>query len=355
MKTLKPIVTLFFALLLLNSCSDDTNENTDPPISGDYKDGYFVTNEGPFQNGSGTITFVGNDGTVEQSVYKKVNGEDLGNIVQSMALHDDKAYIVVNNSHKVVVTDRYTMEKIAIIEGVDINNPRYFVTYSKFGYLSNWGDPANPSDDFIAMIDLATNEVIKTIPVGEGPENMVVSNTTLFVNLEGGYSQNNKVISIDLRSNEVEAITIVGEVPNSSSVDFLGAVWILCGGNPSWTGNETAGRLYKISDSDVSYFEFKLEDHPEHLTYGNGRLYYNLNGKVYEMMLSDNDLPTDSMNGFDGYYYTLKYNDSKLYAADAKDFASEGDLKVFDISSAALLETITTGIVPGDIDFQQTQ
>lgn len=355
MKTSNQIINLFLALFLFSACSGDSNENTDPPIYGDYNDGYFVTNEGPFQNGSGTITFVGNDGTVEQSVYKKVNGEDLGNIVQSMALNDDRAYIVVNNSHKVVVVDRYTMEKIAVIEGVDINNPRYFVVYDKYGYLSNWGDPTDPSDDFIAMIDLATNEVIKTIPVGEGPENMVISSTTLFVNLEGGYNQNNKVIHIDLRSNEVKSITVVGEVPNSSSVDFLGAVWVLCGGNPSWTGNETAGRLYKISGSDVSYFEFELEDHPEHLTYGNGRLYYNLNGKVYEMILSDEDLPTESMNGFDGYYYTLKYNDDKLYAADAKDFASEGDVKVFDIPSVKLLETITAGIVPGDIDFQQAQ
>jgi len=355
MKTLKVIPIFFLAILLFISCSDDNDNDTDPPISGDYKDGFFVTNEGPFQNGSGTITFVGTDGTIEQSIYNKVNKEDLGNIVQSMLLNDDRAYIVVNNSHKVVVANRYTMEKIDIIEGDNINNPRYFIVYKNVGYLSNWGDPNDPSDDFIAMIDLATNEVVNTIPVEEGPENMVISDATLFVNLEGGYSQNNKVTSIDLRTNEVKTNTIVGEIPNSSSVDFLGTVWVLCSGNPSWTGNETAGRLYKITESDTSYFEFGPEDHPENLTYGNGRLYYNLNGKVYEMVISDNLLPAEKMNGFDGNYYTLKYNDEKLYATDAGDFASEGTLKVFDIATANLLETITTGIVPGDLEFQQPQ
>ncbi len=352
MKILKQITFLFFAILLFNSCSDDNGNDIDPPISGDYENGYFVTNEGPFQNGSGSLTFVDDDGTITQNVYKKVNEEDLGNIVQSMVLASDKGYIVVNNSHKVVVVNRYTMEKISIIEGSNINNPRHLVILDNVGYLSNWGDPTDPLDDFIAVIDLITNDVVRTISVGEGPENMVITNTKLFVNLEGGYSQNNEVTAVDLQFNEVDTVITVGEVPNSSCIDFLGTVWVLCGGNPSWTGNETAGRLYKITETSISYYEFGPEDHPEHLTYGDGKLYYNLNGKVYQMDIDATNLPSEALNGFNGYYYTLKFNETKLYATDAGDFASEGTLKVFDIASANLLETITTGIIPGDVDFQ---
>ena len=352
MKILKQIPFYFFAVLLFISCSVDNDEDNDPPIAGTYSNGYFVTNEGPFQNGSGSITFVGYDGTIEQNVYKNVNEEDLGNIVQSMVMAADKGYIVVNNSHKIIVVDRYSMAKITTIEGDNIYNPRYFVVFNTTGYVSNWGDPTDPSDDFIAIIDLVTNEVIKTIPVGEGPENMVISNDILYVNLEGGYSQNNKVVTIDLNSNETKTIKTVGEVPNSSSVDVSGTVWVLCGGNPSWTGNESAGRLYKITESNISYFEFGSEDHPEHLTYGNGKLYYNLNGKVYQMNISDTILPIEAMDSFDGYYYTLKFNDNKLYATNAGDFTSEGTLKVFDIGSGNLLQSITTGIIPGDVDFQ---
>lgn len=352
MKILKQITPLFFAFLLFYSCSDDNGNDMDLPISGDYKNGYFVTNEGPFQNGSGSLTFVDDDGTITQNVYKKVNEEDLGNIVQSMVLANDKGYIVVNNSHKVVVVDRYTMEKIAVIEGNKINNPRYFVVLDNVGYLSNWGDPTDPFDDFITIIDLITNEVVRTISVGEGPENMILTNAKLFVNLEGGYNQNNKVTTIDLQSNDVDNVITVGEVPNSSSVDFLGTVWVLCGGNPSWTGNETAGSLYKITETSISHYEFEPEDHPEHLTYGDGKLYYNLNGNVYQMDIDATNLPSEGLNGFDGYYYTLKFSDTKLYATDAGDFASEGTMKVFDIASANLLETITTGIIPGDVDFQ---
>ena len=349
MKTLKKPGILFFILILI-SCSE--NGSVDDPLSfGDYENGYFITNEGPFQNGSGSLTFVDDDGTITQNVYKKVNGEDLGNIVQSMALAYDRGYIVVNNSHKIVVVDRYTMKKITIIEGNKINNPRYFAIFNTTGYISNWGDPNDATDDFISVIDLIANSVIKIIPVGEGPENMVISNNKLFVNLEGGYNQNNKVSIIDLLTNEVESVVTVGEVPNSSWVDITGNVWILCGGNPSWTGAETAGRLYKLTTNNMSYFEFAIEEHPEHLTYGENKFYYNLNGKVYQMDVADNSLPNDALSGFDGFYYTLKFNDGKLFATDAGDYNSEGSLKVFNVSTGSLIETINTGIIPGDVDF----
>ena len=81
MKKSNLILGSLFSILLITSCSDETSP-VDPerPI-GDYENGYFVTNEGPFQNGSGSITFVGDDGVVAQNVYSTVNSEVLGNIV----------------------------------------------------------------------------------------------------------------------------------------------------------------------------------------------------------------------------------------------------------------------------------
>jgi hypothetical protein len=129
MKKLNIIIVLIF-LILFASCSED--DSSSEPL-GDYENGYFVTNEGPFQNGSGSLTFIGDDGKVSQQVYKTVNSEDLGNIVNSMYVEGDRAYIVVNNSHKIVVVNSFTMEKITTIEGDDINNPRYFVAFVGMG------------------------------------------------------------------------------------------------------------------------------------------------------------------------------------------------------------------------------
>lgn len=350
MKNLKSIV-LILVLLSINACTDD--ESPQLP-KGVYENGYFISNEGPFENGTGSITFVGEDGTVEQNVYKSINSEDLGNIVNSISLFGDHAYIIVNNSNKIVVANRYTMQKIAVIEGDKINNPRYFIANNNKGYVSNWGDPLNPNDDFIAVIDLNTSSITSTIAVEEGPENMHVVQNNLFVCLEGGWGMNNQIVVIDTDTDLVKRSISIGDVPNSISADDLGNVWVLCGGKPSWTGNESPGSLFKIGAGNyaVSKFEFALTEHPEHLTMEAEHMYYSLNGKIYMMDSKSSELPNESMSGFDGYYYSMKVNNGELFATDAKDFNSEGLLKVFNLTSGVLLESITTGIIPGDIVFQ---
>ena len=340
----------FFAIFL-QACSDN-NEVPDEPL-GDYEQGYFVTNEGPFQNGSGTITFIADNGQVSQNVYKTVNNEDLGNIVNSMAIIGEKGYIVVNNSNKVVVVNRNTMEKEAEIKGNEIINPRFFVAYNGKGYISNWGDPLNANDDFITVVSLETNAVLNTIPVGEGPEKMIINADKLYVCLQGGFGSNNQVVVVATSDDSIQESLTVGDVPNSIKEDSQGNLWVLCGGKPSWTGNETPGFLYKIvpGNNSVSSFEFDSSEHPSLLNSDNGKLYYSLNGEVFQMDDADDVLPVTSLTGLGGFYYSMNVRNGELYATDAADYASEGSLKVFAISSGSLLETIATGIIPGQVVF----
>lgn len=351
MKKLNYVINLIMLTVLFLACSDDETPPPEPP--GAYENGYFVSNEGPFQNGSGTITFVGDDGQVVQNVYSKENNEDLGNIVNSMEIVGDLAYIVVNNSGKLVVVDKNTMEKITIIEGDEIENPRYFVADNGIGYLSNWGDPLDSTDDFITVIDLSTQTIVRTIGVGEGPEKMLVSGDYLYVCLKGGYNFNNQVVAINLNALSVEENITVGDVPNSLVADSNGDIWVLCEGVPSWTNAETIGTLYTIDKNnfDVSNFSFDMGDHPVLLNIELNDMYYHLNGQVYKMNIQDSELPEQSVSGIAGSFYTMEVNQGELYTTNAGDFASEGTLKVFDLVTGTSSNTISTGIIPGDIVF----
>lgn len=345
----KQLITRILILIFLAvGCSDD--KIVELP-AGDFADGYFITNEGPFQNGTGTITFAGSDGTVRQEIFRTVNGEDLGNIVNSMFVYREKAFIVVNNSSKVVVADRNTMEKQAVIEGSGIENPRHFIVSDGVGYVSNWGDPNDVSDDFISVIDLNSYAILKRIEVGEGPERMLSTPTGLFVALQGGYGQNNKVLLIDTTLNEVKETIEVGDVPNSLAADNAGNVWVLCGGRPAWTGNQTNGSLFRIQPNDRSTtsFDFGEEEHPGLLNIDGNQIFFNLDGKVYQMSPSSAELPSEPLSGLDGYYYSMTVKNGELYGTDAADFASEGTVKVFSVSSKTLLNTIEAGIVPGSV------
>ncbi len=53
----------------------------------------------------------------------------------------------------------------------------------------------------------------------------------------------------------------------------------------------------------------------------------------------------------DGFYYSMAVRNGELYGTDAGDFASEGAVRVFNLNSGALLQTIEAGIIPGEVVF----
>ena len=318
LKTANKLLLLLILSFITFSCS----KTDDPEPLGDYENGYFIVNEGNFGTGIGTLTFVDENQTVTQDIYQTVNAEPMGNTLQSMAFYGDNAYLVLNGSHKVIVTNRYTMEKIAVIEGENINNPRHFVAIADKGYVSNWGEGADPSDDFISVINLATNTIENTISIGEGPEKMLINDAKLYVNLQGGWGQNNQVAIIDMQNDTVVSNIEVGYVPNAITIDNNNDIWVLCGGK-SW-GGETEGRLIKLTNDTIAgSFDFNTTEHPKHLTINTAKnnLYYNLNNKVYSQSI---DATTSSEElGFDGDYYGMTIKNDKLYTLDAGDLLAK--------------------------------
>lgn len=336
---------LFFA-----SCSSDDDNNYLEPTPADYQRGILITNEGPFNNGSGTISFVSEDfATVENKVYKNVNGSDLGNIVESMGFAGDDAYIVVSNSQKVMIADRYTFrKKDSITTGLE--NPRHFASNGNGkGYVTDWGDPNDDSDDYVAVIDLETNTITATVSVPFGPEKMIEYGNKIYVAHQGGFGYNN-LITVISGSSIVSTIT-VGDVPNSMAVvgDHL---YVLGSGNPDYSGNETSGSIAKIdlaSDQVVDTFTFSANEHPTELTVDGNRIYYNLDGTVYTTDINAIDLPGTPI--IEGLFYAMEARNGLLYATDAGDYSSRGSLYVYDLSTNERIQDFKVGIIPGGIYF----
>lgn len=348
---IKHVVSIFAFGLLITSCENDDNAPVLP--SGDYVDGILVSNEGPFSNGTGTVSFISNDlETVENAIYNQVNNEDLGNIVQSIGFTEDKAYVVANNSNTIAVVDRFTFEKEAVI-ATGLNNPRYFISVNGKGYVTNWGDTADETDDYVAIINLTTNTVESSIPVDFGPEEITNLSNTIYVAHQGGFGQNNKISVIDSGTNEVTTTIAVGDVPKAIQLDASNNLWVLSAGKPSFTGEETAGSLSKINTTTNEVevkLDFNTTEHPNHLGYDGTNLYYTLEGAVYSISLSATELPTEK--AFDGVgTYAMTIKDGRLYTTDAKDFASNGSLTVYDMNTKAEVKTIAVGIIPGGIYF----
>ncbi len=76
-----------------------------------------------------------------------------------------------------------------------------------------------------------------------------------------------------------------------------------------------------------------------------------MNGQIYRMSPGASELPKEGITGLEGFYYSMTVENGELYGTDAGDFASEGIVKVFNVNSGALLNTIEAGIVPGQVVF----
>ncbi|MDO6819323.1 YncE family protein [Zobellia sp. 1_MG-2023] len=349
----KVSILVAMAALFAVSCSDDDDEVIMEEVKGDYQNGILISNEGPFNNGTGTVTYISNDSLlVKETIFKAENNEDLGNIVQSIAFDEDMAYIVVNNSHKIHVVNRYTFKSEAVIED-GLLNPRYFTVANGKGYVTNWGDTADETDDYVAIIDLESNVVLKSIPTELGPEAITSNEDFVYVAHQGAFGQNNKVSIIDVSTDVVSTTLIVGDFPNSMQWDNAGNLWVLSSGAPAYTGEETNGTLVKINTSDntlAQILDFETTEHPGDLSVENNTLYFGMSNAVYSFDSGSEALPTEA-HITNVSFYSMTVNDGKLYGTDAKDYASKGDLYIYDLSTKELISTIAVGIIPGGIYF----
>lgn len=348
----KKIALLFLSMtILFTSCSDDDMSTPEP--LGDYENGILVSHEGNFGMGNASVSYVSYDlMTVENNIYSGVNSSPLGDTAQSMAFSGDFAYIVLNVSNTIEVVNRYTFESIATID-TGLNNPRYIAFSNGKGYVTNWGDGTVATDDYVAVIDLASHTLnAQTISVAEGPESIVANGNTVYVAHQGGFSQNNVISVINSSSDTVTTTLMVGDVPNSMQLDTAGNLWVLSGGKPLWTGDETAGKLSKIdvSDNSITNIDFATTEHPKYLALDNGNLYYYMSGDVYKMGTTSSVLPTTAdITGLN--FYDMTINNSVLYGVDAGNFTDNGTLSAYDLSSNTLINSVTVNIIPGEVYF----
>lgn len=363
---MKKLHYLLFAslILFLASCSSDDNYVGEVETIGDYTYGLFVLNEGNFGAGNSEISFIDEHLTgVSNNIFGSANaGDPLGDTAQSIAIYEDYAFVIVNNSHKVVVVDRHSFEFIAEIEeGID--NPRFMTVVNGKGYVTNWGDPNDESDDFVAVIDLETMAVTQTISTEFGVEKVISNDQYVFVAHKGGYGQNNKLTIIDANSNSVTEVLEVGDVPNSLQL-VNNDLWVLAGGNPDYAvGGETDGKLVQIDLGSLQINkEFNFEGvSPSHLEFDQGKLFYTLSttdwdtyeteSSIYTMDLDSTSLPTESVFSTDRSFYGAAIKNGMYFGGDAKDYASNGSVVVYDLETGEEIHEFTVGISPSGFFF----
>ena len=81
------LLIVVFCIALIGCRQEE--KNTDP-----YTNGSFVMNEGNFQSGNGSVSFISRtaDVPIQNNIFENVNNFLLGDVVQSMLIHNNKGY-----------------------------------------------------------------------------------------------------------------------------------------------------------------------------------------------------------------------------------------------------------------------
>tara|TARA_B100000767_G_scaffold149011_1_gene140339 strand:+ start:68 stop:1174 length:1107 start_codon:yes stop_codon:yes gene_type:complete len=349
MKTMNIFKTLILTSVILTSCTKDNLDSTN--YDGLYNDGYFVTNEGNFNTGNGSISFVDEYGVVENDVFASNNSFVLGDVVQSMTIINDNAYIVVNNSNKIEIASVDSMNYVGTIE---VGFPRYIKQVSDDkAYITSWGTGFGSE---VKVLDLNTNTIVNTIICGVGPEAIEVSNGYAYVCNIGGYSVNNTISIIDVSSDMVITTLELSDKPNSVVVDVDENIWVLTKGTTEYDENwntvaVSPGSLYKINNNVVvQEFTFPLGDYASNLVINNSGnvLYYSCAGAVFSLEVNSSELNIDPI--INKSFYGLGFNDNYIYGASAPSFTQSG-LSYRYTTNGIVVDSVNVGIGPNGYCF----
>jgi len=341
-----PALAFVAGSFVFSGCGKDEEEVA---ADREFNNGVFVTNEGQFQKSNGEVSFFSRatkEGEV--SLFSKINGRPVGDVVQSLTFNDDKAYILVNNSAKIEIANARTFKSTGVINGLKL--PRYMVAGEHKAYVSSWvkADFVTRTAGEIAVIDLHTNTITKTIPVGWLPERMVITNNKLFVT----NSNDNTVSVINLASESVENTITVGDSPNSLTLDANGKLWVLGAGSFATSSPSKLQRINPADNTIEATITLPFGGAEDLITGPNrNSLFFNFGGQVYKMGLSETTLPASPL--INRFFYGLGVDPEtqNIYGADAGTFDSNG--KVIRYNPAGqLIDSFSVGVIPNDFYFR---
>ncbi|SVD56197.1 uncharacterized protein METZ01_LOCUS409051, partial [marine metagenome] len=157
--------------------------------------------------------YYGNDGslwTISEENVDEYPDNPIGNVVQSLYVHEDELYVIINGSSNIQVFDIYE-ESLTPIQYIDTNGsgPREMLIHGNFLYFTNWY-----SAD-VKKINLTTWEIEAEIAMPGLPEDIIIHDGVLYVSItmNHDWTDGTQVITIDPYTNTIIESFEVGSGP----------------------------------------------------------------------------------------------------------------------------------------------
>ncbi|ASW76265.1 hypothetical protein IQ37_16685 [Chryseobacterium piperi] len=337
MKITRLLQLLFATVLLFNiSCSTDSSF-TLPEIT--YENGFLITNEGNYGKPNAEVTFVSRDLTFSQNniFSKNNNGSQLGDVLQAAAFSGDKAYLLLNNSNKIQVVNRYTFKSVGEITN-QINYPRYIAVANNNVYVTN---DQYQAAKYLSIYKTSDLSFVKKIAFTENVERIVEAGGNIFIQ-NASFGFGNKITYINTSSNTVQSTITLPNGNINRTISYNSNVYVIA-------STTTDSYIYQISGTGNITKTTKLTGiaNATNLQIEGGKYFFSSANKVYSMDMNTTTVPTapiiTAVDG--GQFYTLygfSVVDGKIFTSDVKGFTEDSEVTVYN-TLGTKIKSFTTG------------
>ncbi len=327
---------LLSLLVLLSACFKDKQD----PIKSAGKQRLWISNEGNFQWGNAALTLydLASDDVVSLNRFEQSNGFPIGDVFQSMVKHENRFYLVVNNSGKILVCDT----DMNFVKSMDqLGSPRYVMPYGN--------DKALLSDLYsntLRVLNLGDGSIAKTLSFPGWGEKLFSDGNTIWVcNL-----RSSKLFRFDTQTETLSDSLDIGYAATGMVRDAQGHFWVLSKGD---TAQQIKPRMSKLSlDGTQVEKQFDLSGSGfSDLAYDAGSATFFLLGQdlhTFTEIGGFSKQPLISANGRN--LYALGLHGEELFLADAVDYVQKGQVFRYTLNGT-LLGNFGVGPIPNGFLF----
>jgi hypothetical protein len=351
-------------VLVLQRCSDDDQTTPtptpEPAEPGPFeKAGVLVANEGGFGSGNATLSFY--DGTsLQGNIFKNAGGQFAGDVLQSVTIDGDKAYLVLNGSNAIEVANSGTFKGKATFTHKLLDKPRNISIINGKAYVSVWGPYAEDgftlTDSYVLIADTSTWSLIDTLRTDEGTDDLLYGGKYLFAS-NNNFGGSSTLAVVDPAKNELVDQLELAPAPAGMVLDANKKLWVVTQGTYSQDG-----KLFRINPTTLE-IEAKIELNVDAnsdlgITPDGKTLVYSAGSKVYRVAIDATEAPATAFIDATGTVVTLYAlgvdpTTGEIYVGDAKNYITEGMMYVYKTDGTLKTSMATGGIDPGQFIFKK--
>ena len=332
------IIIISLALFIWTACDNSNSISSDSEPNSSW---IFVANEGNYGTSNGSVSMIDDKGQITTI-------DNIGDVVQSVEVYKNKLFVIVNNSHKIMI---YNITENGVdLPGIEIStensSPREMVIVNDKVYFTNW----NSKD--VKILNLTTYAIESSIPIEGLPEDIITDGINLWVSVPhlelNDPSDGTKVVKINLETEQIVDIYEVGRGPQSLTLlnddIYVSRTYY----SSNWT--ETTFGVSKIGDViSEAIYGLGSPCGGSIMTYDN-KVYRSYEGGIAPIDENLTIQPLERIGSFDqSQVYHVEIINDYIYFT-LTDYSTMNVLKQVD-SNGTVISSYDVGINPGDLAY----